>query len=88
MGMHPEMKTEFADQLENLFNELSAHFKDFKSLNIYLKYFLHHFTQTLTKPPLISKWNLIDLLDLQERTDLKAKYVEMNLGDLYQKYLD
>ena len=49
--MRPEMKTEFADQLEKLFNEFSARFKDFKSHEHYLKYFLHHFTQTLTKPP-------------------------------------
>ena len=27
-------------------------------------------------------------IDLQERTDLKAKYVETNLGDFYRKYLD
>ena len=31
MGMRPEKKTEFADQLENLFNEFSARSKDFKS---------------------------------------------------------
>ena len=49
MGMHPEKKTEFADQLEKLFNE-SARFKDFKSYEHYLKYFFHHFTQTLTNP--------------------------------------
>ena len=30
----------------------------------------------------------MELIDLQERTDLKAKYVEMNLGDFYRKYLD
>ena len=30
----------------------------------------------------------MELIDLQERMDLKAKYVEMNLGDFYQKYLD
>ena len=30
----------------------------------------------------------MDLIDLQERTDLKAKYVEMDLGDFYRKYLD
>ena len=30
----------------------------------------------------------MELIDLQERTDLKAKYVEMNLGDFYWKYLD
>ena len=30
----------------------------------------------------------MELIDLQERTDLKAKYVEMDLGDFYRKYLD
>ena len=30
----------------------------------------------------------MELIDLQERTNLKAKYVEMNLGDFYRKYLD
>ena len=28
------------------------------------------------------------LIDLQEGTDLKAKYVEKNLGDFYRKHLD
>ena len=31
MGMRPEKKTEFANQLEKLFDEFSARFKDFKS---------------------------------------------------------
>ena len=31
MGMRPEKKTEFADELEKSFNEFSACFKDFKS---------------------------------------------------------
>ena len=30
----------------------------------------------------------MELIDLQERTDLKAKYVEMNLGDFCRKRLD
>jgi len=30
----------------------------------------------------------MELIDLQERTDLKAKYMEMNLGDFYRKCLD
>ena len=30
----------------------------------------------------------MELIDLQERTDLKAKYVEMDLGDFYRNYLD
>ena len=34
MGMRPR-KTKFADQLEKLFNEFMAHFKDFKPMIIY-----------------------------------------------------
>ena len=30
----------------------------------------------------------MELIDLQERTDMKARYVEMNLGGFYRKYLD
>ena len=30
----------------------------------------------------------MELINFQESTDLKAKYVEMNLGDFYRKYLD
>ena len=30
----------------------------------------------------------MELINLQERTNLKAKYVEMNLGDFYWKYFD
>ena len=30
----------------------------------------------------------MELIDFQERTDLKAKYVEMNIGDFYRKYRD
>ena len=30
----------------------------------------------------------MELIDIQERTDLKAKYVDMNLRDFYRKYLD
>ena len=53
-------------------------------MNIYLKYFLHDFTDIDQAPIDIQ----MGLIDLQERTDLKAKYVEMNFGDFYQKYLD
>ena len=57
MGMLPEKKIELADQIEKLFNEFSARFKDFKSHEHLFEMFFHHFTQTLTKLPLISKWN-------------------------------
>ena len=40
---------------------------------------------TLTNPPTDIQ---MELIDLQERTDLKAKYVEMNLDYFNWKYLD
>ena len=30
----------------------------------------------------------MELIDLQDRTDLKAKYMEISFGDFYRKYLD
>ena len=53
-------------------------------MNIYLKYFLRHFKDIDKAPTDIQK----ELIDLQKRTDVKAKYVKMNLGDLHRKYLD
>ena len=85
MGMHPEMKTEFANQLEKLFNEFLACFKDFKSHKHLFKIFSSPFHTDIDKAPTDIK---MELIDLQERTDLKAKYVEINLSDSYQKYLD
>ena len=81
MGMRPEKKTEFADQLEKLFNEFSAHFKDFKSHQHLFEIFFSSFHTDIDKAPTDIQMKLIDL---QERTDLKAKYVEMNLGDFYK----
>ena len=85
MGMRPEKKIEFADQLEKLFNEFSARFKDFKSHEHLFEIFSSPFHTYIYKAPT----NIpMELIDLQERTDLKAKYVEMNLGDFYQKYIN
>ena len=85
MGMRPEKKTEFADQLKKLFNEFSACFKDFKSPEHLFEIFFSPFHTDIDKDPNDIQ---MELLDFQERTDLKAKYVEMNLGDFYRKYLD
>ena len=52
--------------------------------NIYLKCFLRRFAD-IDKAPIDFH---MEVIDFQERTDLKAKYVEMNLGDFYRKYLD
>ena len=85
MGMRPEKKTEFADQLEKLFNEFSARFKDFKSHEYLFEIFSSPFHTDIDKGPINIQ---MELINLQERTDLKAKYVEMNLSDFYRKYLD
>ena len=85
MGMRPEKKTEFADQLEKLFNEFSARFKGFKSHEPLFEIFSSPFHTDIDKAPTDIQ---MELIDLEERTDLKAKYVEMNLGDFYRKYLD
>ena len=57
MGMLPEKKTEFADNFSNCLMNFRLASKTSNPINIYLKYFLHHFTLTLKKPPWISKWN-------------------------------
>ena len=57
MGIHPEKKTEFANQLEKLFNEFSARFKDFKSHEHLFEIFSSPFHTDIDKAPLISKWN-------------------------------
>ena len=85
MGMHPEKKTEFTDQLEKLFDEFSARFKDFKPHEHLFEIFSSPFHTNIDKAPTDIQ---MELIDLQERTDLKAKYVEMNLGDFYRKYFD
>ena len=84
MGMRPE-KTEFADQLEKLFNEFLTRFKDFKSHEHLFKILSSPFYTDIDKTPTNIQ---MELIDLQKRTDLKAKYVETNLGNFYRKYLD
>ena len=77
MGMRPE-KTKFADQLEKLFNEFLTCFKDFKSREHLFKIFSSLFHTDIDKAPTNIQ---MELIDLQERTDLKVKYVEMNIDD-------
>ena len=57
MRMRPEKKTEFADHLENLFNEFSARFKDFKSHEHLFKIFSSPFHTDIDKAPLMFKRN-------------------------------
>ena len=85
MGMLAEKKTKFADQLQKLLNEFSARFKDFKSHKHFSEIFFSPFHTDIEKAPMDIQMKLIDL---QERTDLNAKNVEMDLGDLYRIYLD
>ena len=76
MGMRPEKKTEFADQLEKLFNEFSACFKNFKSHKHLFEIFSLPIHADIDEVPTVIQMKLIDL---HERTDPKAKYVKMNL---------
>ena len=85
MGMLPEKKTEFADQLQQLLNEFSACFKDFKSRKHLFEIFSSPFHTDIEKAPVDIQ---MELIDLQERTNLMAKCVEMDHGDFYRKYLD
>ena len=85
IGMRPEKKTKFADQLENLFNEFSARFKDFKSHEHSFEIFSSPFHTDIDKAPTDIQ---MELINLKEKIDLKAKYAEMNLDNFYRKYLD
>ena len=84
MGMRPMKKTGFAHQLQKLFNEFSARFKDFKSYKHLLEIFSSPFHTDIDIAPFDIQ---MELMDLQERTDLKAKYMEMNLDDFYRNIL-
>ena len=61
MGMHSEKKTEFADQLEKLFNEFSAHFKDFKFHEHLFEIFSSPFHTDIDKASTDIQMELIDL---------------------------
>ena len=51
MRVRPERKTEFADQLEKLFNKISARFKDFKSHEHLFEIFSSPFHIDIDKAP-------------------------------------
>ena len=59
--------------------------KDFKFHEHSFEIFSSPFHTDVDKAPADIQ---MELIDLQERTGLKAKYVEINFGDFYQKYLD
>ena len=84
MEMLPK-KTDSADQLEKLLKEFLARFKDYEFHEHIFEIFSSPFHTDIDKA-------FIDIqterIDLQQRPDLKTKYVEMDLGDFYRKYLD
>ena len=61
MGMGPEKKTEFADQLEKLYNEFSARFKYFKSHEHLFEIFSSPFHIDIDKASTDIQMELIDL---------------------------
>ena len=84
MEMLPK-KTDSADQLENLLKEFLAHFKDYEFHEHLFEIFSSPFHTDIDKAPIDIQ---LERIDLQQRTDLKTKYVEMDLGDFYRKYHD
>ena len=71
--------------LKNCLINFWARFKHFKSHEYLFEIFSSPFHTDIDKAPTDIQ---IELIDLQERTGLKAKYVEMNFGYFYRKYLD
>ena len=69
MEMPPNKKTEFADQLQQLLNEFLACLKEFKSHKHLFEIFSSPFHTDIEKAPMDIQ---MELIDLQERTDLNA----------------
>ena len=84
MEMLPK-KTDLADQLEKLLKEVLARFKDYEFHEHSHATFSSPFHTDIDKAPIDIQ---LELIDFQHRTDLKTKYVKMDLGDFYRKYLD
>ena len=84
-GLPPEKKTKFADQLQNLLNEFLNRFQDFKSHKNLFDIFFSPFHTDVDKTPTEIQ---LKLVELQARTDLKTKYMEISLGDFYRKHFD
>ena len=83
--MLPDKKTEYADQLQKFLNEFSTRFKNCASHKNFLEILSAPFQTDVDEAPVDIQ---MELIDLQARTDLKTKYMEMNLGDFYCKHLD
>ena len=69
--MHLEKKTEFVEQLEKLLHEFSARFRDFKSHEHLFEIFSSPFNTDVDRAPADIQ---LELIDLQQQSDLKAKY--------------
>ena len=70
LRMLPEKKTEFADQLQQLLKNFRLALKDFKTHKHLFETFSSPFHTDIEKAPMDIH---IELIDLQERTDLKTK---------------
>ena len=84
MEMLPK-KTDLADQLEKLLKEVLARFKNYEFHEHSYAIFSSPLHTDIDKAPIDIQ---LELIDLQHRTDLKTKYVKMDLGDFSRKYLD
>ena len=65
------MKTEFADQLQNLLNDFLNRFQEFKSHEHLFDIFYLPFHTDVNKAPTEMQ---LELIKLQARIDLKTKY--------------
>ena len=84
MEMLPK-KTDSTDQLEKLLKEFLARFIDYEFHEHLFGIFSSPFHTDIDKAPIDIQ---MEWIDLQQWTDLKTKYVEMDVGDFYGKYLD
>ena len=75
-----ELNTRLQQKVQYV-SEMYGHIKDF--MNQLRLWHAHEQVETLASNDI-----QMELIDLQERADLNAKYVKMNLGDFYRKYLD
>ena len=85
IGLYPGKGEEFGQQLQKLLDEFLSRFQDFKSHELSFEIFSGPFHTDVDKAPTALQ---MELIELQERADLKAKFMEeRNIGDFYRKSL-
>ena len=85
IGLCPGKGEEFGQQLQKLLDEFLSRFQDFKSHELSFEIFSGPFHTDVDKAPTALQ---MELIELQERADLKAKFMEeRNIGDFYRKSL-